>query len=148
MKVSKKGEYALRAMIDLSLNYEQGTVQIRDIANREKIPEKFLEQILLTLKKAGLLQSRQGVGGGYSLIRPPKEISLAEVIRVIDGPLAPLSCVSQWAYISCPEEKNCGLYSVMLDVRNAIAELLENITFEDVCKRTKGRLAQRTTKKK
>ncbi len=147
MKISKKGEYALRAMIDLALNYDKGSVQIRDIAEREKIPEKFLEQILLTLKKAGLLQSRQGVGGGYSLIRPPKEISLAEVIRVIDGPLAPLSCVSQWAYVSCPEEQNCGLYSVMLDVRNAIAEMLENLTFEDVCNRTRGRLEQRVTEK-
>ncbi|MDZ7332458.1 MAG: Rrf2 family transcriptional regulator [candidate division KSB1 bacterium] len=140
MKISKKGEYALRAMIYLALNYDKGTVQIRDIAKRENIPEKFLEQILLTLKKAGLLQSRQGIGGGYSLIRPPNEISLAEVIRIIDGPLAPLSCVSQWAYVKCPEEQNCGLYSVMLDVRNAIASMLENLTFEDVCKRTKGKL--------
>lgn len=143
MKISKKGEYALRAMIYLALNYDKGTVQIRDIARRENIPEKFLEQILLTLKKAGLLQSRQGIGGGYSLIRPPNEISLAEVIRIIDGPLAPLSCVSQWAYVKCPEEQNCGLYSVMLDVRNTIASMLENLTFEDVCKRTKGKLEHR-----
>ena len=148
MKVSRKGEYALRAMIDLSLNYDKGTVQIHDISQREKIPQKFLEQILLTLKNAGLLQSKRGIGGGYSLIKHPGKISLAEVIRIIDGPLAPLSCVSQWAHISCPEEKNCGLYGVMLEVRNAIAQMLENITFEDVCKRTKGRLAQRTTKKK
>lgn len=143
MKISRKGEYALRAMIYLALNYDKGTVQIRDIAKRENIPEKFLEQILLTLKKAGLLQSRQGIGGGYSLIRPPNEISLAEVIRIIDGPLAPLSCVSQWAYVKCPEEQNCGLYSVMLDVRNAIASMLENLTFEDVCNRTKGKLEHR-----
>jgi len=148
MKVSRKGEYALRAMIDLSLNYEKGTVQIHDISQREKIPQKFLEQILLTLKNAGLLQSKRGIGGGYSLIKPPGKISLAEVIRIIDGPLAPLSCVSQWAHISCPEEKNCGLYGVMLEVRNAIAAMLENITFEDVCKRTKGMLDQRTTKRK
>jgi len=143
MRVSKKGEYALRAMIDIALNYEKGSVQIQDISRRENIPQKFLEQILLTLKNAGLLQSKRGVGGGYSLIKPPAEISLAEVIRVIDGPLAPLSCVSQWAYVSCPEEKNCGLYSVMLEVRNAISDMLENITFEDVCKRTKGLLRNR-----
>lgn len=144
MKLSRKGEYALRAMIDLSLNYGKGTVQIRDISQREKIPEKFLEQILLTLKNAGLLQSKRGIGGGYSLIKPPGKISLAEVIRIIDGPLAPLSCVSQWAHVNCPEEKNCGLYGVMLDVRNTIAQMLENLTFEDVCKRTKGKLDQRT----
>lgn len=148
MKVSKKGEYALRAMIDLSLNYEKGSIQIRDISQREKIPEKFLEQILLMLKNAGLLQSRRGIGGGYNLIKPPKEITLAEVIRIIDGPLAPLSCVSQWAHVHCPEEKNCGLYLVMLDVRNAIAAMLENITFEDVCKRTKGMLDQRAPKRR
>jgi len=146
MKVSRKGEYALRAMIDLSLNYDKGNVQIRDISQREKIPQKFLEQILLTLKNAGLLQSKRGIGGGYSLIKPPGKISLAEVLRIIDGPLAPLSCVSKWAHVSCPEEKNCGLFGVMLDIRNAIAAMLENITFEDVCKRTKGMLDQRTMK--
>ncbi len=143
MKLSRKGEYALRAMIVLSLNYEKGYVQIHEISEREKIPEKFLEQILLELRKAGLLQSRRGIGGGYSLIKSPEEISLAQVIRIIDGPLAPLGCVSKWAHISCPEEKNCGLQSVMLDVRNAIAKILEGITFDDVCKRTAGTLEQR-----
>lgn len=143
MRVSKKGEYALRAMIDLSLNYKKGAVHIHEISEREKIPEKFLEQILLELKKSGLLQSRRGIGGGYSLIKSPKEITLAQVIRIIDGPLAPLSCVSKWAHISCPEEKDCGLYSVMLDVRNAIAKILEAVTFADVCKRTKGVLKKR-----
>ncbi len=138
MRISKKGEYALRAMIALSLNYKKDFVQIQKISEKEGIPEKFLEQILLELKKSGLLQSRRGIGGGYSLIKPPHEITLAQVIRIIDGPLAPLSCVSKWAHISCPEEKNCGLRSVMLDVRNAIAKILEGLTFADVCKRTKG----------
>ena len=118
MRISKKGEYALRAMIYLSLNYKKDFVQIQKISEKEKIPEKFLEQILLELKKAGFLQSRRGIGGGYGLIKPPNEITLAQVIRIIDGPLAPLSCVSKWAHISCPEEKNCGLYRVMLDVRD------------------------------
>lgn len=140
MKVSKKGEYALRAMIYLSLNYKKGTIQIQKIAERAKIPKKFLEQILLELKKAGLLQSIRGSGGGYRLIKSPREISLARVIRIIDGPLAPLSCVSQWAHVGCPEEKDCGLHSVMLDVRNAIVRILEGITFADVCRRTKGEL--------
>jgi len=136
MRISKKGEYALRAMIYLSLNYEKGPAQIYDISEREKIPKKFLEQILLGLKKAGLLQSKRGIGGGYSLIKPPKAITLAQIIRIIDGPLAPLGCVSQWAHISCPEERNCGLKQVMLEVRNAIAQVLENVTFDDVCKRS------------
>jgi len=139
MKLTKKGEYALRAMIELSLNYKKEPVLIRQISENERIPEKFLEQILLELKKAGLLQSRRGPGGGYSLISPPSEITLAQVIRIIDGALAPLGCVSRWAYIRCPEEKRCGLYNVMLDVRNAVSKILEGITFADVCKKTKSR---------
>ncbi len=143
MRLSRKGDYALRAMVHLSLNYGKDSIQIHEISEQEKIPEKFLEQILLELKNAGLLQSRRGIGGGYSLIRNPKEITLAKVIRIIDGPLAPLSCVSKWAHVDCPEEKNCGLYSVMLDVRNAIAKILEGITFADVCKRTKSILRKK-----
>lgn len=143
MRISKKGEYALRAMIILSLHYNKGSVQIHEISEKEKIPKKFLGQILLELKKAGLLQSKRGIDGGYNLIKPPREITLAQVIRIIDGPLAPLGCVSKWAHISCPEEKNCGLKSVMLDVRNAIVKILEGISFADVCKRTKGKLKKR-----
>jgi len=143
MKLSRKGEYALRAMLYLSLNYQGKPVRIHDIAKTEKIPVKFLEQILLELKKAGLLKSRRGAGGGYSLIKPPGEINLAQVIRIIDGPLAPLPCVSEWAYVSCPEEKNCGLYSVMREVRNAIAHILEAVTFEDVCQKTKTPLKKK-----
>ncbi len=133
MRLSRKGEYALRAMVALAFNYKKGSLQIHQISQREKIPEKFLEQILLELKKAGLLQSRRGSGGGYQLIKPPQQITLAEVIRIIDGPLAPLGCVSKWAHISCPEQKSCRLYSVMLKVRNAIAGILEKVTFGDVC---------------
>jgi len=144
MRISKKGEYALRAMVDLSLNFKKGFVQIHEISEKEKIPKKFLEHILLELKKAGLLQSKRGIGGGYCLIKPPEEITLAQVIRIIDGPLAPLGCVSEWAHISCLEEKNCGLQSVMLEVRNAIVKILEGITFADVCKRTKGMLEKRS----
>jgi len=142
MRISKKGDYALRAMVVLAFNYKKGPVQIHEISQREHIPEKFLEQILLGLKKSGLLQSKRGIGGGYNLIRPPDKISLAEVIRTIDGPLAPLGCVSKMAHINCPEEKNCGLQSVMLDVRNSIAKILEGISFADVCKRTKGLLRE------
>jgi len=134
MKLSKKGEYALRAVIRLSLNYGGSPLRIGEISEREKIPKKFLEQILLELKKAGLLQSWQGAGGGYNLIKPPGEITFAQVIRIIDGPLAPLGCVSQHAYVSCPEEKSCGLYRVMLDVRNATVRILEGVTFADACR--------------
>jgi Rrf2 family protein len=132
MRISRRGEYALRAMIHLSRNYRKGAVRIHEISEKERIPEKFLEQILLSLRKAGILQSRRGMGGGYSLGRHPREITLARVIRIIDGPLAPLGCTSTWAHVSCPEEKGCGLHRVMLEVRNAIAGILEGVTFADL----------------
>jgi Rrf2 family protein len=109
-------------------------VQIKEIAERQHIPAKFLEQILLTLKNNGILHSRMGVGGGYYLARSAKEISLGHIVRVLDGPLAPIGCVSQMAYepCGCPDEKTCGLRLVMLDVRNAISDILDNTTLADV----------------
>jgi len=141
MKLSKRGEYGLRAMIDLA-TWESVTqvVQIKDIADREKIPARFLEQILLTLKNAGLLHSRKGIGGGYYLAKPPMEITLGHIVRVLDGPLAPIRCVSQMAYESCgcPDESTCGLRLTMLDVRNAITNVLDNTTLADVILRVEA----------
>ncbi len=127
----------MRALVDLALNYEKGMRQIQDIVREEAIPEKFLEQILVTLKNAGLIQSKRGVGGGYFLSKSPDEISLAEVIRLIDGPLAPLGCVTT-DHVNCPKETICGIRSVMIDVANATAEILDRVTLADVCNRTKG----------
>jgi Rrf2 family protein len=112
--------------------------QLKDIAERQQIPVKFLEQILLTLKNAGLLRSRAGVGGGYYLARPPAEITLGQVARTLDGPLAPIPCVSQMAYerCVCDDENTCGLRLAMLDVRNAIADILDNTTLADVAARS------------
>ena len=143
MHLSKRGEYGLRAMIDLAtqLGDQNGNgrnvIQIREIAERQHIPAKFLEQILLTLKNNGLLHSRMGVGGGYYLARPAKEISLGHVVRVLDGPLAPIGCVSQMAYetCGCPDEETCGLRLVMLDVRNSISNILDNTMLTDVINR-------------
>ena len=119
-------------------------VQIRDISERERIPAKFLEQILLTLKNAGLLHSKMGVGGGYYLARPPAEISLGQIFRVLDGPVAPVKCVSQMAYehCDCPDENTCGLRLVMGDVRNAIAGILDNTSLADVTRRVETRRLQ------
>jgi Rrf2 family cysteine metabolism transcriptional repressor len=138
MKISKKGEYALKALIELAINYDKGIsiTLINDIARQEDIPPKYLEQILLNLKKVGILVSKRGVGGGYALARSPSEISLGEVIRVIEGPLAPLNCVSVRSHVRCPQESTCGLYSVMLDVRNAIANILDNISLRDIARRS------------
>ncbi len=141
MRLSKRGEYGLRAMIELATwdqeHPGENIVQIKDLAKRQKIPAKFLEQILLSLKNAGLLQSKMGVGGGYYLARPASEISLSQIVRILDGPLAPIRCVSQMAYepCGCPDEKTCGLRMVMYDVRNAIAEILENTSLADVAGR-------------
>jgi len=143
MRLSKRGEYGLRAMINLANAEKQSPgamVQIKDISAEEKIPAKYLEQILLALKNAGLLQSRMGIGGGYYLARAPKDINLGQVVRVLDGPLAPIRCVSQMAYepCGCPDERTCGLRMVMGDVRNAIADILEQTSLADVTERVEA----------
>ena len=114
-----------------------GMLQIKEISQREQISPKFLEQILLTLKNSGLLHSKMGVGGGYYLARPASEITLGQIFRVLDGPVAPIKCVSQMAYESCgcPDEETCGLRLVMSDVRNAIADILDHTSLADVTKR-------------
>ena len=148
MKLTKRGEYGLKALLDLaSQDDPQAATQIKDIARRQQIPVKFLEQILLTLKNAGILRSRAGLGGGYHLAKEPREITLGQVVRVLDGPLAPISCVSQLAYerCVCEEEATCGLRLAMLDVRNAIAHILDETTLADVSTRVEH--AQRAEKR-
>jgi Rrf2 family protein len=141
MRLSKRGEYGLRAMIMLAgaphENDPLPVVQIKEISEREKISPKFLEQILLTLKNAGLLHSKMGVGGGYYLARPASEITLGQIFRVLDGPVAPIKCVSQIAYepCGCPDEATCGLRLVMFDVRQAIVNILDNTSLADVTAR-------------
>ena len=128
-------------MISLARRTQPGVpnpiFQINDISETEKIPAKFLEQILLSLKNAGMLHSKKGVGGGYYLARPPQEISLGHIFRVLDGPVAPIRCVSHMAYeaCGCPDEETCGLRLVMGDVRNAITDILDNTSLADVAKR-------------
>ncbi|GAB4461918.1 MAG: Rrf2 family transcriptional regulator [Anaerolineales bacterium] len=140
MRLSKRGEYGLRAMISLAeaqKNSPTGMTQIREIAQKEQIPAKFLEQILLALKNAGLVHSKMGIGGGYYLAKPADEITLGQVFRVLDGPVAPIRCVSQMAYepCGCPDEATCGLRMVMGDVRNAIANILDQTTLAAVIER-------------
>ena len=140
MRLSKRGEYGLRAAIHLANAQKHSPdvlVQIKDISVQEKIPIKYLEQILLALKNAGLLHSKMGVGGGYYLAKEPGQINLGQIIRVLDGPLAPIRCVSRMAYepCGCPDEETCGLRMVMGDVRDAIADILENMTLADVTDR-------------
>jgi Rrf2 family protein len=135
MKVSKRGEYALRSLINLGIAQELGRpmLQIRQLAEKENIPVKFLEAILLELNRAGYLSSKRGKGGGYFLKKPMATITIGEIVRLIDGPLAPISCASVTAYrpCSCPDEAHCGLRLLMVDVRNAIANILDQYTLAD-----------------
>lgn len=136
MKLSKRGEYALRALIDLGIASELGwpMLQISELATKEKLPIKFLEQIFMQLKAAGYVKSRRGKFGGYSLARPTSRIKFGAVIRLIEGPLAPIRCVSQTSYArcSCPDEIHCGLRMLMFDVRNAITAVLDRFTLADI----------------
>jgi len=136
MKISKKTQYALRALIEFTHHHGRTPLLRRDIAQKQHIPLQFLEHILLTLKHAGLLASHRGVRGGYSLIKQPREITLGQVIRMMDGPLAPIPCVSKTAYQKCrdcPYAKtdDCALQDVMRKVRNAIVGILDHYTLKD-----------------
>ncbi|MBI3326401.1 MAG: Rrf2 family transcriptional regulator [Nitrospinae bacterium] len=134
----KKSQYALRALLALARKREQEPTLIADLAEQERIPKKFLELILLELKHKGILQSKKGKGGGYFLGRPPENVSVGEVIRTLDGPLAPIACVSHTAYRKCDEcedEITCGIRAVMHDVRDAIATILDRESLADVLHR-------------
>jgi Rrf2 family protein len=132
MKISVRGEYALRALVVLALDYREDdtVVRIQEISRRQNIPKRFLEQILNDLRSAGFVASKRGVAGGYRLRVAPDQITLAEVIRQIEGPLAPVSCVSERFYekCTCPDERKCGIRSVMQEVRTAIVKILEGVT--------------------
>lgn len=132
MKLSTRGEYASQAILDIAQHVHDGPVKIREIARRQEIPLKYLENILLTLQRAGVARSRRGARGGYYLARPADQITVGEVIRAMDGPLAPIDCVSVSAYQQCPRESICGLKWVWQEVRDAIADILDHTTFADV----------------
>jgi Rrf2 family protein len=134
MKISQKGLYALQAMMMLARHYNQGAIRIRDIAYEEVLPEKFLELILLELKNARIVESVRGAKGGYQLRRDPSEIHLSEIMRLIDGPLAPFGDAEQLRSLIDRDAEHRSLYQVFLDVRNAAAKILENTTLADITK--------------
>jgi Rrf2 family protein len=143
MKLSLRGEYALRALLVLGLNYGDDVVRIQAISEQQNIPKKFLEQILNDLKSIGAVASRRGADGGYRLARPPENISLASVVRHIEGALAPVSCASDRFYerCTCPDEARCPIREVMKQVREAVVDIMERSTVADLCERAR-RLAQ------
>src|SRR5580700_971484 len=132
MKISQKGLYALQAMMVLSRRYNQGAIKIRDIAYEEDLPEKFLELILLELKNARMVESVRGAKGGYQLRRDPAEIHLSEIIRLIDGPLAPFGDAEQLRELIDRDLPHRALYQVFLDVRDAAARILDHTTLADL----------------
>jgi Rrf2 family transcriptional regulator, cysteine metabolism repressor len=132
MKISQKGLYALQAMMMLARHYNQGAIRIRDIAYEEALPEKFLELILLELKNARIVESARGAKGGYQLRRAPGEIHLSEIIRLIDGPLAPFGDAEQLRTLIDRDAEHRKLYKIFLDVRDAAAKILENTTLADI----------------
>jgi Rrf2 family protein len=137
--LSMKAKYGLRALTILAKEYGKGPVLIADLAKQERIPHKFLELILLELKKKGVLQSKKGKGGGYFLNRSPSATSVGEVIRALDGPLALLPCVSQTAYRrcdECPDERTCGIRSVMKEVRDSTARILDGTSLAEIVARS------------
>ena len=134
--LSKRTQYSLRALYALARCHNEGPRLIVDLANEEAIPKKFLEQILLNLKGRGLVDSKKGRGGGYFLAHPPDQITLGSVIRMIEGPLAPLPCASETAFRKCDEcvdVETCGTRIVMRQVRDAIASILDRTTLSMVC---------------
>lgn len=144
MNLSKRCEYALRTLIALGIAGRLGrpVLTLGAIARQENIPVRFLEQILRQLLLAGFVQSRRGKKGGYALGRPAAKVPMGDVVRLVDGPLAPISCVSKTGYerCSCPDEDHCGLHLLMGDVRSAVADVLDRRTLADVVADTLDRL--------
>jgi Rrf2 family protein len=136
--LSSKAKYGLKAMVHLARRQGEGAILIADIAERERIPRKFLDAILLELKTRGFLASKKGKGGGYALAKPAASIAVGDIVRVLDGPLAPVPCVSRTAYRrceDCADETVCAVRAVMQDVRDAIAHILDNTTLEQMAVR-------------
>lgn len=137
--LASKAKYGLKAMVYLARRENEGPSLIIDIATAEHIPRKFLDTILLELKTHGFLSSKKGKGGGYQLAVPAGHIRVGDIIRVLDGPLAPVPCVSRRSYrpcTDCTDEASCAVRAVMQDVRDAIAGILDNTTLADMARRT------------
>ncbi len=136
--ISKKTKYAINALVYLAKKREEGPVLISEISDSEHIPQKFLEAILLELKKSGILASKKGKGGGYYLLKSPVDVNLADVMRLIDGPIALLPCVTHKFYQRCDEckdEETCGIRDIFLEVRNKTVELLKDATLQSIIDR-------------
>jgi len=144
MTLTKKGEYALRAMIQLGLAKSLGreVVPVSELAESDRLPLKFVERILLELREAGYIETQRGKMGGYAVAKPMEQIRMGDLVRLIDGRLAPIACASETEYsrCTCPDEEHCGLRMLMIDVRNAISAILDKYTLGDVVEVTLRKL--------
>lgn len=136
MRITYKGDYALKTILDLALNYGNNPMTIHELAKRADIPIKFLEQILLDLKRAGFVESRRGKVGGYLLARQPSKIKLGDVIRFIDGPVEPIACVDK-RYNGCTDINGCVFRSIWQEVASISSRVIDRVTFEDLVKKAK-----------
>lgn len=137
MKITYKGDYALKTILNLALHYDSGLVTIHDLAKRADIPVKFLEQVLLDLKRGGFVESRRGKIGGYYLAKPPSQIKVGEVIRFIDGPIEPIACVNR-QYKGCEDIYKCIFRNIWQQVAQATSNIIDNLTFEDLANQIKA----------
>ena len=140
MRISTRGDYATRALQDLALHYDQGPIAIEKIATRQGLPVRYLEQLLLTLKRAGFLLSKRGVNGGYSLAKPPARITLGEILRTVDGPIEAIYCVDQPQ--ECARGSDCVLRDVWSEVGRAVSAVVDHTTLQDLCDRSRQKASE------
>ncbi|HQP91329.1 MAG TPA: Rrf2 family transcriptional regulator [Candidatus Omnitrophota bacterium] len=138
MKITYRGDYALKAVLDLALHYGCELVTIHDMAKRIDAPVKFLEQVLLELKKGGFIESRRGKVGGFLLSKSPDKITVGDVVRFVDGPVEPIACVSH-KYVACRDIHKCVFKNIWKDVAQATSNIIDNITFEDLVKQVSSK---------
>ncbi len=140
MKITYKGDYALKAILDLALHYSRKIVTIHELAKRADVPVKFLEQVLLDLKRGGFVDSKRGIKGGYFLAKPPAEIKVGDVVRFIDGPIEPIDCAGlKNNYKGCADIYKCAFRNIWLKVTKATSDIVDKVTFEDIIKDIKNK---------
>jgi Rrf2 family protein len=141
MKISTKGEYGIRALLELTQRYQQGYVQSSDIAAARNIPENYLYQLLITLRKGGVLRSRRGPQGGHMLARPPEQITLADAVAVLEGPISPTLCAQDGVVNDCPFGERCAVREVWLGITDAMRHTLETTTLAALADRERENIA-------
>jgi len=135
MKITYKGDYALKILLDLSLNYGSELVQIKDISERQDIPIKYLEQIILILKGAGYIVSKRGPRGGVSLSKPPEKIRVGDIVRLMEGTTAPITCVSRTSPSKCNFYRQCPFVDLWTDIRDYTNKVIDGTTFADIAEK-------------